>query len=103
MHFGPEEIRRAIARTVARRTARVALYAVPANPTPGRDDLRGTGVVEFSTRRAWVSDRLVTRRGLETSRRRGESRLLRRLKRGIAAETEFYFDGGRRYVCGPDG
>jgi hypothetical protein len=103
MYLGPEDIRSAVARTVAQRTARVVVYAVPANPTPDANDLRGTGVVEYSTRRAWVSDRLVTRRGLEATRRRGESRLLRRLKRGIATETEFYFDGGRRYVRGPDG
>jgi hypothetical protein len=50
-----------------------------------------------------VTDRLITRRGLEASRLRGESRVLRWLKRGVAPETEFYFDGGRRYVCGRDG
>jgi hypothetical protein len=103
MHLEPEEIRCAIARTLACRTARVAHYATPDTPTPGSDDLRGTGVVDFTTRRARVTDRLVTRRGLEASRLRGESRLLRWLKRSVAAETEFYFDGGRRYVRGPDG
>src|SRR3954469_5626349 len=103
MHLAPEEIRRAVARTVAQRTARVTHYATPDTPTPANHDLRGTGVVEFSTRRAWVTDRLITRRGLEESRLRRESRLLRRLKRSIAPETEFYFDGGRRYFRGPDG
>ena len=87
--------------TTATATAKVAVAVRLDEPSPEEGDYRGSGSVDFSADRLWLTDRLVTKRMDGGGGRRRIGLALVNLV--VGGERELYFEGGQMWASGRRG